>query len=90
MQSHLTCKDWWNWIQYGNYHIWSSPGFNFQLYINDLPNFSEKLSFRIFADDTKILFTSSNPNELNFTMNEEIELVLKYMSIYSVNPKYNI
>ena len=53
--------------------MWSSPGFNFQLYINDLPNFSKKLSFRIFADDTKILFTSSNPNEVNFTMNEEIE-----------------
>lgn len=28
----------------------------FLLYINDLPNSSSKLSFRIFADDTNILF----------------------------------
>ena len=34
----------------------------FLLYINDLPNSSEKLSFRIFADDTNIFFTGSNPN----------------------------
>ena len=36
------------------------------LYINDLPNSSEKLSFRIFADDTNIFFTGSNPNEVEF------------------------
>ena len=39
---------------------------------NDLPNSSEKLSFRMFADDTNIFFTGSNPNEVEFTMNEEI------------------
>ena len=38
----------------------------FLLYINDLPNSSEKLSFRIFADDTNIFFTCSNPNEVEF------------------------
>jgi len=28
----------------------------FLLYINDLPNCSKKLSFRIFADDTNMFF----------------------------------
>ena len=47
--------------------------------INDLPNSSEKLSFRIFADDTNFFFTGSNPNEVEFTMNEEIKLVFKIL-----------
>ena len=41
----------------------------------------EKVSFRIFADDTNIFFTGSNPNEVEFTMNEEIKTVLKYCAI---------
>ena len=49
----------------------------FLLYINDLPNSSEKFCFRIFADDTNIFFSGSNPNEVEFTMNGEIKLVLK-------------
>ena len=36
------------------------------LHIKDLTNSSEKLSFRIFADDTYIFFTGSNPNEVEF------------------------
>ena len=60
----------------------------FLLYINDLPNFSEKLSFRIFADDTNIFFTGSNPNEVEFTMNEEIKLVLKYCAIYKLSVNF--
>lgn len=57
-------------------------------YINDLPNSSEKLSFRIFANDTNIFFTSSNPNEVEFTMNEEIKLVLKYCSINKLSVNF--
>ena len=60
----------------------------FLLYINDLPNSSEKLSFRIFADDTNIFFTSSNPNQVDFTMNEEIELVLKYCAINKLSVNF--
>ena len=56
------------------------------LYINDLPNSSEKLSFRIFADDTNI--TGSNPNEVEFPMNEEIKLVLKYCSINKLSVNF--
>ena len=58
------------------------------LYINDLPNSSEKLSFRIFADDTNIFFTGSNPNEVEFPMNEEIKLVLKYCSINKLSVNF--
>ena len=57
-------------------------------YINDLPNSSEKLSFRIFADDTNIFFTSSNPNEVEFTMNEKIKSVLKYCAINKLSVNF--
>ena len=60
----------------------------FLLYINDLPNSYEKLSFRIFADDTNTFFTSSNPNEVEFTMNEEIKLVLKYCTINKLSVNF--
>ena len=50
---------------------------------------SEKLSFTILAYDTNIFFTGSNPNEVEFTMNEEIKLILKYCVInkFSINFK---
>ena len=60
----------------------------FLLYINDLPNSSEKLSFRIFADDTNIFFTGSNPNGVEFIMNEEIKLVLKYCPINKLSVNF--
>ena len=60
----------------------------FLLYINDLPNSSEKLSFRIFANDTNIFFTSSNPNEVEFTMNEKIKSVLKYCAINKLSVNF--
>ena len=48
----------------------------------------EKLSFRIFADDTNIFFTGSNPNEVEFTMNEEIKLVLKYCAVNKLSVNF--
>ena len=51
----------------------------FVRYINDLPNSSEKLPFRIFADDTNIFFTGSNPNEVELTMNEAIKVSFKIL-----------
>jgi hypothetical protein len=46
----------------------------FLLYINNLPNCSKKLLFRIFADDTNIFYSSNNINELEkqLTMNSNI------------------
>ena len=46
-----------------------------------VPNSSEKLSFRIFAGDTSVFFTGSNPNEVEFTMSEETKFFLKYCAI---------
>ena len=50
----------------------------FLLYINDLPNCSNKLSFRIFTDDTNMFYTSANLQHLESVMNEELKLVLNY------------
>ena len=53
----------------------------FLLYINDLPCCSKKLSFRIFADDTNMFFTSDNLLHLESIMNEELNSVYKYCNI---------
>ena len=50
----------------------------FLLYSNDLPNCSTKLSFRVFADDTNMFYTSNNLRNLESVMNEEFKLVVKY------------
>ena len=53
----------------------------FLLYINDLPQSSSKLSFRIFADDTNIFFSSKNIADLESTVNEELMNVIKYCNV---------
>ena len=53
----------------------------FLLYINDLPKCSSKLSFRIFADDTNMFYTSNNLHNLESVMNEEFKSVAKYCAI---------
>ena len=47
----------------------------FFIYINDLPNCSKELNFKIFADDTNVFASSSNLNSLEKTMNTELEKV---------------
>ena len=49
----------------------------FLLYVNDITNSSEKLSFRLFAEDTNIFFSSSDPKELERTVNAELIKVKK-------------
>ena len=43
----------------------------FLLYINDMPNFSKKLSFRIFPDDTNVFYSGKSVSEIEIVMNEE-------------------
>ena len=68
----------------------------FLLYINDMPNCSNKLSFRIFADDSNLFFASKTLKELESVMNNELKLVrLRYCATnkLSVNLKktnYNV
>ena len=45
----------------------------FLLYINDLPNISNKLKFFLFADDTNIYYESEDLKILEKTMNKELE-----------------
>ena len=53
----------------------------FILYINDMPNCSNKLSFRIFADDTNVFRSNSSIDETERVMNEELHRILKYCMI---------
>ena len=50
----------------------------FLIYINDIPNSSDKLSFRIFADDTNLFASSNNANELQALINRELEKVKEW------------
>jgi len=47
--------------------------FFFILYINDLPNASELIELLLFADDTSILYSHSNPNTLYSVLNNELK-----------------
>ena len=61
----------------------------FLLYINDISNSSEKLSFRLFADDTNVFVSSSNPKELEETINTELTRVKTWCDVnkLSINHK---
>ena len=50
----------------------------FLIYINDMPNCSNKLQFRIFADDTNVLYSNSSIDEVESVMNIEIEKLFRY------------
>ena len=43
------------------------------LYINDLPNASELTDPLLFADDTSIFYSHSNPNCLESVLNDELQ-----------------
>ena len=45
----------------------------FLLYINDLPNVSEKLNFFLFADDTNIYYESNDLQNLENVINNELK-----------------
>ena len=60
----------------------------FLLYINDISNCSDKLSFRIFADDTSVFYSCQNVNELEIVMNDEIQALLKYCTINKLSVNF--
>ena len=51
----------------------------FLIYINDLPNSSNKLSFYLFANDTNIYFESDNLSHLEKVVNKELKHVKKWL-----------
>ena len=61
----------------------------FLIYIDDIANLSNKLSFRLFADDASIFYISDDINDIESVMNYEMTKFLNYCSInkLSVNMK---
>ena len=61
----------------------------FLIYIDDIANLSNKLSFRLFDDDASIFYISDDINDIESVMNYEMTKVLNYCSInkLSVNMK---
>ena len=57
----------------------------FLLYINDLPRSSKKLTFRIFADDTNMFYSTRDPEQLQSIINEELGSLKILCSKYAVH-----
>ena len=53
----------------------------FLLYINDLPNISDKLKFFLFADDTNIYYECDDLNKLQTTINKELKKLYEWLCI---------
>ena len=53
----------------------------FLIYINDLPNISDKLQFFLFADDTNIYYESNNLEVLEKTVNEELRKLSLWLNL---------
>ena len=53
----------------------------FILYINDICNVSKILKFVLFADDTNILYSDANVNNLNNVVNMELDKLNKWFII---------
>ena len=51
------------------------------MYINDLPNISNKLRFFLFADDTNIYYESKNLIELENTVNSELKKLCLWLNL---------
>ena len=59
--------------------------------INDLPNASELTDPLLFGDDTSILYSHSNPNCLEFVLNDELQNIDVWLKCnkLSINIKNN-
>ena len=53
----------------------------FLIYINDLPNISDKLQFFLFADDTNIYYESNDLKKLEKTVNEELKKLSLWLNL---------
>ena len=52
------------------------------LYINDISNCSDKLNFRIFADDTNVFASSPSIRDLEKLINEELAKIKEWCDLY--------
>ena len=53
----------------------------FLLYINDLPNISDKLNFFLFADDTNIYYESNDLKTLEKVVNHELKSLTLWLNL---------
>ena len=53
----------------------------FLIYINDLPNISNKLKFFLFADDTNIYLEGNDLSNLEKTMNKELKKLYEWLCL---------
>src|SRR3989442_5548782 len=75
-------------------YLWSAARFNtwaniiFAIYINDLCSCSTLLHFLLFADDTTIVYSSDDIDDLILTVNTELSLLLNWFNLnkLSLNP----
>ena len=61
----------------------------FILYINDMPNCSNKLSFRIFADDSNVFYSSTSIDDVERVMNEELNHIFQYCDANKLSVNIN-
>ena len=59
----------------------STKALLFLLYINDLANSSDVLSFRLFADDANIFYATKTSKDLEAVMNSELQKVINYCNL---------
>ena len=52
----------------------------FLIYINDIHNCLEKVNIRTFSDDTTLFYSSNSLQDLEKTINEEFNHLLRYYS----------
>ena len=50
----------------------------FLIYINDLPKISSKVTCLSYADDTALIFRHNNPDVLQDTVNEVLQLITEW------------
>ena len=61
----------------------------FLLYINDLPNCSENLTFRIFVDDTNLFASARDLKKLETLINSELEKVKVWCDVNKLSINFN-
>ena len=57
----------------------------FLLYINDIYNSSDKLSFYLFADDTNLLYADKNLSSLETVVNEELRNIGNWLRVNTLS-----
>ncbi len=54
-----------------------------------MPNCSNKLSFRIFADDSNVFYSSTSIDDVERVMNEELNHIFRYCDANKLSVNIN-